>query len=177
MNRVIWGMNGAQLELERLTHEEDKLDLDVIEVPHQSGLFFYEVLVHGKEPIAAVDIGSTHKDLRLTDSISRYADAYEMRNKLSRILEIPHNCYQRYGEKVLAGLATEDLTVPAENRHMSPAAELGFVFSTLLCANTIGFSKVQSIGRIETDVAVLREALGFLSQSRKGYTPGKYEVA
>ncbi len=177
MNRVIWGVNGAQLELERLTHEEDKINLDVIEVPHKSGRFFYEILVHGNEPITAVDIGSAHKDMRLADSISRYAEAYAMRNKLSTILGTPHNCYQRYGEKVLAGLATTDLTIPAENRHMSPAAELGFVLSTLLCAHTIGFNKVQSIGRIETDAGVLREALGFLSQSRKGQTPGRYEVA
>lgn len=165
MSKICWGVEGAQGELEKLTRNEEKIVLNVVEVPHTNNRYFYEVRM--QPDAATVDVGSAFKNCAQTDAWCRYPDEYRLRKEISLILNTPHACYQRPGEKVLAALGLGHFRLPSNGKHLSPHDELKFIHAALSCAEIIGFRRIPYIGRTETpDSARLREALQLLQKQK-----------
>lgn len=173
MGHICWGVEGAREELKRLVSKEEKIVLNVVETPHQAGRFFYELRI---QPDAAiVDLGSAFKNCAPRDAKYNYADEHILRRCISNILHTPHPCYQRNGEKVLAGLGLGRFSENADKKHLSPRDELTLIHATLECAQIIGFNRIPYIGRTETNHKMLQQALEELADRKKDIA-GRYEV-
>lgn len=165
MGRICWGVEGAREELESITSTEEKIILSVVELHDKEDRFFYEITTHPNTTI--VELGSGLKNCDLSTALSAFPDEYQLRRRISNILNTPDSTYKRFGEKVLAGLSLGDFTKPFEERHLSPRDELYIIRSVLECAYTIGFKKIPLIGRTETNQNTLRQAMKELTDRLK----------
>ncbi|MEM3154101.1 MAG: hypothetical protein QW165_00855 [Candidatus Woesearchaeota archaeon] len=163
MSHICWRVEGAEEELKRLTKPAEKIILNVVEIPGYERRHYYEI--HTQPDVATIDIGSAFKSCSLADVWSKYPDENKLRRRLSNILNTPHACYQRIGEKIIAGFGIGHFTEPEDAKHISPRDELQLVYYTLCCASTIGFEKIPYIGRTETNPAALREALEKIAET------------
>jgi hypothetical protein len=165
MGRICWGVEGAREELESITGKEEKIVLSVVELNDKADRFFYEVRMQPN--VTVVEIGSGVKNCSIFDALSAFPDEYQLRRRISNILNTPDSTYKRFGEKVLAGLGLGEFSKPIEEKHLSPLDELLLVRSTLECAYTIGFGKIPFIGRTETSQNTLRQAMKELTERLK----------
>ncbi len=162
MGTICWGVDDAKEELERATKDEEKIVLNVVEVPHSSGRYFYELRM--QPDVATVILGSAFKNYTLVDSFSKCPEEVNMRRRISNVLDTPHACYQRRGEKVISGLGLGHFRVPTDEKHLSPRDELGLIMAILSCAQAIGFNRIPYIGRTEVNQAKLHQALEELTK-------------
>jgi hypothetical protein len=165
MGKICWGLEGAREELESATGKIEKVVLSVVELPDKEDRFFYEIRM--QPTVATVEIGGGIKNCDLFTALSTYPDEYQLRRRISNILNTPDSTYKRFGEKVLAGLGLGEFTKPLEESHLSPRDELHLVRSVLECAYAIGFNKVPFIGRTETNQNSLKQALKELTDRLK----------
>jgi len=165
MGRICWGVEGAHEELESMTSTEEKVILSVVELPYKEDRFFYEIKMQPN--VTVVELGSGVKNCSLVTALSAFPDEYQLRRRISNILNTPNSTYQRFGEKILAGLGLDEFTKPLEEKHLSPRDELQLVHSILECAYTIGFKKVPFIGRTETNQNNLGQAMKELTDRLK----------
>jgi hypothetical protein len=157
MSTICWGVDDAQEELKRATKDEEKIVLNVVEVPHSSGRYFYELRM--QPDVATIILGSAFKNYTLFDSFSKCPEEVSLRRRISNVLDTPHPCYQRRGEKVISALGIGHFHIPIDEKHLSPRDEMNLVKATLSCAQVIGFNRIPYIGRTEVNQNKMRQAL------------------
>ncbi len=162
MSHICWGVEGAREELERLTSDEEKMILNVVEVREPSDRYFYQL--HMQPDAAIVDIGSGFKNHTYLEGMCKHPEEAGLRRRISNVLNTPHPCYQRMGEMVLASLGLGHFHIPTDGKHLSPRDELNIVQAALSCAQTIGFNRISLIGRTEVNASKLRQAFEELSR-------------